>query len=214
MRPHLPELLDDPATTPAQAALNLADLRRYNRWLGGCRVLLGLLARERLDRFSLLDVGAGSGDVPDAVARSYPRARIVLCDLKPHHLPGAGERVAAGAHTLPFAAASFDFVSASLLLHQFRDDDVVAALREFGRVARRAVLVNDLERHWFPLLFVHLSAPIFARSPLSRHDAPASVRQAFQPDELRALARSAGFVNVTVRRHRPWFRLTLVARHG
>lgn len=211
MRPQLVELLDRPDAPVAEVVVSLADLRRYNRWLGGTRVLLRLLAAEGLDRFSLLDVGAASGDLSEEVSRRYPGARIVLCDRKYKHLPGFG--VAAEAEALPFARRSFDFVAASLLLHHFPDAGVVQALREFGRVARRAVLVNDLERHWFPLAFVRCTAPVFARSPLTRHDASASVRQAFRPQELRVLAHQAGFARVTVRRHRPWFRLSVVARH-
>jgi ubiquinone/menaquinone biosynthesis C-methylase UbiE len=167
----------------------------------------------RLESFSFLDVGAGSGDLGTAVAQRFPAARVVLCDLKPGHLRRAAlRRVAASAERLPFPDGSFDFVAASLMLHHFRDADAVNLLRVFGRVARRAVLINDLERHWFPALFIRLAAPIFARSYLTRHDAPASVRQAFRPQELREFAHAAGFHDVAVRRHRPWFRLSLVAR--
>jgi ubiquinone/menaquinone biosynthesis C-methylase UbiE len=211
VRPHFDELLDGPDLPPDEVAENLADLRRYNRWLGGRSVLLSLLAAEGLDRFSMLDVGAASGDLSEAVTRRFRGAQVVLCDRKRGHLPGRG--VAASAEALPFPNGSFDFVSASLLLHHFRDPDVVRLLGEFGRVARRAVLVNDLERHWFPLAFVRASAPLFARSRLTRYDGPASVRQAFRPEELQNLAKRAGFQHVTVRRHRPWFRLSLVARH-
>jgi ubiquinone/menaquinone biosynthesis C-methylase UbiE len=213
VRPHFPELLDLDGAPLAEVARALADLRRYNRWLGGRAVLLRLLSSEGLDRFSLLDVGSASGDLAEAVLSRFPRARVALCDRKPAHLPGRGERTAAVAHALPFPRGSFDYVAASLLLHQFRDHQVVEALREFGRVARRAVLVNDLERHWLPLCFVRMSAPVFARSPITRHDAPASVRQAFHLEDLARLAREAGLRRVVVRRHRPWFRLSLVARH-
>jgi len=141
---------------------------------------------------------------------------VVLCDLKRLHLQRARNlpRVVASAGRLPFADSSFDFVTASLLLHQFRDADVVELLREFGRTCRRAVLINDLERHWFPLLFLRLTSPLVARSYLTQHDAPASIRQGFLPQELGELARAAGYHDFLVRRHLPWFRLSLVARHA
>ena len=211
MRPYFIESLDAPDVPADDVAQALADLRRYNRWLGGRRVLLNLLATEGLGRFSMLDVGAASGDLSEAVTRHFGGARVVLLDRNWGHLPGRG--VAALAEALPFPDGSFDFVSASLLLHHFRDPDVVRLLGEFGRVARRAVLINDLERHWLPLAFVWASAPVFARGRVTRSDAPASVRQAFRPEELHKLAQRAGFQHVTVRRHRPWFRLSLVARH-
>ena len=216
-RPHLAELLDAGNAPAAEVARSLADLRRINRWLGGKAVLLDLLEREvrraALDRFSLLDVGAASGDLGAAVQARFPKARVVLCDLKTRHLSGADMlRVVAAAERLPFRDGSFDFVAVSLLLHHFRDSEAVRLLHFLGRLARRAVVVNDLERHWFPLLFIRLAAPIFARSYLTRHDAPASIRQAFRPVEFRELARAAGFSDISVRRHLPWFRLSLVAR--
>ncbi len=202
-RPHFTELLDAPDAPPREVERSLGDLRRMNRWLGGRSVLLGIVEREArrdgLTRFSLLDVGAGSGDQGAAVASRFPDARIVLCDRNCNHLPDARSgmlRLAAEAGRLPFSDGAFDFVCASLVLHHFR-----------------AVLINDLERHWFPLAFIHVARPIFARSVLTRHDAPASVRQAFRPQELKNLALQAGFQNVEVRRHLPWFRLSLVARN-
>lgn len=216
MRPHFDELLDVGAAPPAEAARSLADLRRINRWLGGRAVLLGMLdaevRRAGIERFSMLDVGAASGDLAAAVVERFPRARVVLCDLKPRHLDGSRlERVAADAARLPFSERSFDFVAVSLLLHHFRDEDAARLLAGLGRLARHAVLVNDLERHWLPLLFIRVTAPLFARSSITRHDAPASIRQAFCPGELTALARAAGFRDAAVRRHWPWFRLSLVA---
>ncbi|MBI3667460.1 MAG: methyltransferase domain-containing protein [Acidobacteria bacterium] len=216
-RPFIPELLDTGNAAPEEIRRNLADLRRLNRWLGARRVLLKILAAEvrraKLKTFSLLDVGAGSGDLPAAIARRFPAAFVVACDLKPLHLEEATTKaVAAAAEALPFRDGSFDFVSASQLLHQFRDPEVIRLLASFGRLARRAVLIHDLERHWFPLLFLRLTEPFFARSYLAKHDAPASVRQGFRPGELARLARTAGFSDISERRHWPWFRLSLLAR--
>lgn len=217
-RPYVPELLDADTAPPEEVARSLADLRRVNRWLGGRSVLLRILedevSRTKLERFSLLDVGAASGDLGAAVLMRFPRARVTLCDLKAQHLAGVAMlRVAAAADRLPFPDASFDFVAASLLLHQFRDADAVRVLQEFGRASRRAALINDLERHWFPLAFIRLTTPVFARSYVTQHDAPASIRQGFRPEELREVARAAGFRDFSVRRHLPWFRLSLVARN-
>jgi SAM-dependent methyltransferase len=216
-RPFIPELLDAAHGPSPEVSGSLADLRRFNRWLGGSQVWLSVLEgevrRARLETFSLLDVGAGSGDLAAAVTKRFPLASVVLADLKPYHLPVRRlSSVAAAAQALPFPEASFDFVGSSLLLHQLPDAEAISVLSGFGRIARRAVLISDLERHWFPLSFLRLTAPLFARSPVTRHDAAASIRQAFRPEELGALAMAAGFGDIAVRRHRPWFRLSLVAR--
>jgi hypothetical protein len=65
------------------------------------------------------------------------------------------------------------------------------------------VLVNDLERHWLPYLFICSARP-FARSRITRHDGPASVRQAYTRSEIEALAREAGFAHFETRRLLPF----------
>lgn len=216
-RPHLAELLDAGGAPPDQVARSLADLRRINRWLGGSRVLAKILTgevrRSGVSRFSLLDVGAASGDLALMVARRFPLCRVVVCDLKRAHLGSrAWPAVAADARALPFPDCSFDFVSVSLLLHHFADKEAVQVLQRLGRIARRAVLINDLERHWLPLWFAQTAGPALGWGLVTRHDAAASIRQAFLVEELGALALAAGFSDFQVRRHRPWFRLSLVAR--
>ena len=74
-------------------------------------------------------------------------------------------------------------------------------------VSKLAVLVNDLERHFVPYLFIRI-ARMFTRSRLTPHDAPASVRQAYTREELVDLTAAAGFADFEVRRLLP-FRLGL-----
>ncbi len=207
-----PELLDD-APEPDRGA-SLGDLTRINRFLGGHFVLRRLLAGylRPADAFSLLDVGAGSGDMAAAIARAYPNARIVSLDLQTRHLVAAPPpRVAADAFQLPFAPASFDFVFCSLFLHHFSDDRVVALLASFHRLARRAVLVIDLDRQRAAFRFIPATRWLFGWNRITLHDAPVSVRASFRRHELAALARSAGLAHAVVRRHHPWFRLSLAA---
>ena len=46
---------------------------------------------------------------------------------------------------LPFADRSFDAAYTVLTLHHFRDDAAVCLLQDMARVARRLVVVNDLD---------------------------------------------------------------------
>jgi ubiquinone/menaquinone biosynthesis C-methylase UbiE len=114
---------------------------------------------------------------------------------------------------LPFAARSFDFVTASLFLHHFQDDDVVRLLSDFARVARRAVIVNDLVRNLVPYYFTRLTGPILATSFLTRNDGPVSVLRGFTAKELKSLAERAGLGRLDVKRSFP-YRLSLVAQVG
>jgi hypothetical protein len=79
-------------------------------------------------------------------------------------------------------------------------------------VARRAVLVSDLERTRLNHLGARvLAATLWRGNPITAHDAPLSVLRAFTAAELAAVGREAGLRRVRVRRHQP-FRLVLEGR--
>lgn len=221
------ELLDAGEGTDEDVARSLSDLRRINRFLGGQKVLLraisSCLEDTSLKQVSLLDVGTGSADMPMAVAETC-RLRgldtfIAAVDLSERHIRISRARlgvssevhlVRADSLQLPFAARSFDFVTASLFLHHFRDDDVVRLLADFGRIARRAVIVNDLVRNLVPYYFTRIAFPLLGTSFLTQNDGPVSVLRAFTADEMSDLARRAGLKVREMRRVFP-YRLLMVA---
>jgi len=207
-----PEILDHAG--PEDTRECLRDLARLNRYLGGHLVLRNILREfvKLSDSFSLLDVGAASGDSGAAVRRSYPRARVVSLDRQFSHLDHAAyPKLAGDAFHLPFRSASFDFVYSSLFLHHFSNDEVVELLRGFGRVARRAVLAIDLDRGPFAFQFLPATRWLFGWNQIFVHDGKISVQAAFKKKELLQLATRAGLEDARVTVHRPWARLSLVA---
>jgi ubiquinone/menaquinone biosynthesis C-methylase UbiE len=229
-RIYVEELLDAGKGTDDDVARNLSDLRRINRFLGGTKVVLSALesfARNgNVRQLSLLDVGTGSADIPAAVVEWCKErgvnAMVGALDISERNLRIARTRlgisraielIRADSLNLPFAARSFDFVTASLFLHHFQDDDVVRLLSDFARVARRAVIVNDLVRNLIPYYFTRLTGPILATSFLTRNDGPVSVLRGFTAKELKSLAERAGLGRLDVKRSFP-YRLSLVAQVG
>ncbi|HML16003.1 MAG TPA: methyltransferase domain-containing protein [Bryobacteraceae bacterium] len=207
-----PEILD---TLPyEQARATLADLTRINRRWGGHSTLRHLL-RENVrpeETFSMLDVGAASGDMADCVREWYPRATVVLLDRIASHLNGAsGPRVAADAFHLPLRPKSFDFVFCSLFLHHFTGEEIVRLLEAFSSVARRAVLVIDLERNPVAYYFLPWTRRLFGWDPVTVNDGRISVEAAFRAGELEELARRA-HLNPKARVFRPAFRIAMTAR--
>lgn len=226
------ELLDAGEGTDEDVRKNLLDLRRINRLLGGTRVVLDALNAsvdgnrddgKRIERLSLLDVGTGSADIPTEVHRWCKARRIepfvAALDLSERNLRITRKDLSAGAElsfvqadalNLPFEARSFDYVTASLFLHHFRDEDVVRLIADFARVARRAVIVNDLVRNLVPYYFSRVTGPFLATSFLTRNDGPVSVLRGFTAKELGGLAERAGLRRYRVKRMFP-YRLSLVA---
>jgi hypothetical protein len=175
------------------------------------------LARTGVHPFRVLDVGAGdsrlAGHLLVKLRRRGIETKFTVLDRRLGHLRdgrrpvGELQPVVADAMVLPFAPGSFNVVMCNLFFHHFSDDLAKQLLQGLVAVASEAVLISDLERHLLPYLFVRHTR-WFASSPVTRHDAPASVRQAYTRDELAALATAAGFTNFEVRRFAP-FRLGL-----
>jgi SAM-dependent methyltransferase len=221
------ELLDAGEGTDDDVAGSLIDLRRINRFLGGRKVVMRAietcLRRTGLGRISLLDVGTGSADLPIAIAENCRQRGIgtfvAAVDLSERNLRIARTRLGVGPDihlvradslSLPFATRSFDFVTASLFLHHFQDDDVVTLLADFARIAREAVIVNDLIRNLVPYYFTRIAGPILAKSFLTRNDGPVSVLRGFTVSEMNELAERAGLRKREVKRVFP-YRLSVVA---
>jgi SAM-dependent methyltransferase len=205
-----PEILD--SLSDADARGSLQDLIRINRKWGGHSTLRKLLASNAPQGgvFSLLDVGAASGDMGAVVRECYPAATVTSLDYRLSHLSeGEGQKVAGDAFQLPFAKRSFDFVFCSLFLHHFTNDQVVELLRGFAAVARRAVLLIDLERHPVPYYFMAWSRPILGWDPVTVHDGTISVEAGFHVDQLKSLAERAGLRDVRARSWWPAFRIGL-----
>jgi SAM-dependent methyltransferase len=208
----VPEVLDE--AHPADARLNLKDLARINRYFGGYRILKNLIGQfaRTGESFSVLDVGAASGDMGRALREKYPHAAVTSLDYRGYHLAEAAEpKVVGDAFRLPFADRSFDIVFCSLFLHHFRDEDVVNLLAGFRRVARRAVCAIDLDRGPFAYHFLPATHWLFRWHWITLHDGPISVGAAFKREELLRLARQAGLLHARVRVHRPWARLSVAA---
>ncbi len=84
-----PEILDH--VSPEEARPNLADLVRINRDFGGHSVLRKTLSKitDTAEVFSVLDVGAASGDSAQVIRGLYPNARITSLDYNQVNLEKA-----------------------------------------------------------------------------------------------------------------------------
>ena len=211
------ELLDTDAGTPAEVTASLGDLRRINRWFGGVTTtedMVERVAREINQSFlSLLEVAAGSGYVPETARQRLQHRglhlQVTLLDRAPSHLSNGNRAVAGDALALPFRAASFDLLSCNLFAHHLSPQEVVQFVDGALRVCRVAVLINDLVRHPLHLSLVYAGMPLY-RSRLTRHDAPASVRQAYTPEELQTLLAQSSAASVEIHRHY-LFRMGVIA---
>jgi 2-polyprenyl-3-methyl-5-hydroxy-6-metoxy-1,4-benzoquinol methylase len=223
------EWLDQGAGAPAAVEQSLADLHRINRWLGGLHSftdhLYPRLRNSHTGPISVLDLGAGGCTVPIALAQ-WARGerlplRVIALDRRYPHLQWAQKNIQnwpeisllqADALSPPLAEGAVDIVISSLFLHHFTERELTELLPRWVHLARRSLVMSDLVRHPLPYWFMKAASPIFARSPITQHDAAISIRRAYRPRELHAIARQAGLHDAKIFTHFP-YRMTLVIDH-
>jgi SAM-dependent methyltransferase len=210
-----PEQLDE-GVPEAEALRSLADLRFVNLWLGNRGSLLRAVRPHLPPGGRLLDVGCGSGDVPVFLLKRLPGPLLAVgVDVKTLHLraaPRALRSVVADVRRLPFPDRAFDVVTASLFLHHFDEEELPEILAGLHRLARRALVVNDLHRARVPYLFGRAAFPLLFRSRVSVEDGLLSIRRGFRARELRSAFARAGMPSVAVRRQFPYRLLAVVVK--
>jgi len=219
------ERIDTGDYTPEEYDIFLREIRLVNRFAGDIWALKKTLLREiegqDLKTFSVLDVGAGSGEllrVTANFARKQKRkanfyglelnARSAKAILEESKTFSEIYAVRGNALKLPFVDDAFDYAICSLFTHHFSDEKVVEILSEMARVARRNVYIIDLHRHRTAYSLYKVFCASFRISPLVREDGSLSILRSFNVKELENLARRARLKEFSVKRHFP-FRLVL-----
>jgi SAM-dependent methyltransferase len=215
-----PENLDKGTYTPEEYEGCLVELRRVNEWLGDSNALRDSLLKE-IDRaglrsFSVLDVGAGSGELLRVAAKwarethriaffvglemNARSAQSILEESRDHpeiaSVRGDGFR-------LPFDDDAVDYAIQSLTLHHFDNEGAVEILREMARVARRGIFVIDLERSPVAYFFYTTIARLFLHNRLIREDGALSILKSWTPEEMKGLGREAGLSHLAIDKHFP-----------
>lgn len=205
--------MDAPGADARELARSLGFIRRINGALGYRRQVVGHLARFARawppgETITVLDVATGSGDIPRAILGWARRAGhdVRVVGLDRHAVTARVAQQAGGvtivrgdALRLPFVDGVFDYAITSMFLHHLDDADVVTALREMGRVARRGIIASDLVRNRRAYAWISLFT--LGATEIVRHDAPVSVAQAFTLAEAEDLRGRAGLGFARVHKH-------------
>lgn len=219
------EILDGATCPPALARATLRDIARSNTLFGGraaawfgVKELLGGDPPSGEDRLTVLDIGAGGGDIAAHVVRrakergtilapiavDWHRAAAIMCRER-----GLTSAVA-DTWALPLAPRSVDIVVLSQVLHHFRRDAAVRLLREVSHLARLGVVVCDLRRSAAAAAGIWLAGWALGFHPITRRDGVTSVRRGFSVQGLSALLLAAGLPASVYRR--PGYRLVAAWR--
>jgi len=219
------ERIDTGDYTPEEYEVFLREIRLVNRFAGDNRALKKTLLRDieksNLEKFSVLDVGAGSGELLRKIAKfarkQNRKAKLSGLELNERSARAILEEsrgfaeicaVRGDALNLPFTDKSFDYAICSLFTHHFTDENIIKILNEMARVSRRKIFVIDLHRHRIAYLLYTTVGKFFIKSSLVREDGALSILRSFKTKELENLARGANLGEFSVKRHFP-FRIVL-----
>lgn len=221
------ERMDTGDYTPEEYERCLSELSFINRFLGDAHALQRTLLREiettNQQSSTILDVGAGSGEMLRMIAKFARRKKLEanLCGLELNarsaqtilenskNFPEIS-CVRSNALNLPFAENAFDYTICTLFTHHFTDENIIEIIREMARVSRRKIFVIDLHRHRMAYSLYKLFCTAFRISDFVRQDGSLSILRAFKEEELEGFANRANLTEITVERHFP-FRLVLQA---
>ena len=214
------EYLDTGDYTPEEYDDCIGELQFINRWMGDAHSLKATLLPEveaqSLRNFSILDVGAGSGELLRVTAtwarETGRRVRAVGLELNARSAESILEEsrdfheissVRGDAFKLPFCDSEFDYVMCSLFTHHFVEEQIVRILGEMSRVAKRRIFVIDLHRHPVAYFFYTTLGKLVLKNRLIRHDGALSILRSFKAEELLELGQRAGLSDVRVEHHFP-----------
>jgi 2-polyprenyl-3-methyl-5-hydroxy-6-metoxy-1,4-benzoquinol methylase len=168
----------------------LNQLERIGRYLGGNKATLGVF--QNLPKpHSILDVGCGGGHFTMELAKQFPNAQVMGIDISNEAINFARKKLknanvgnvlfkVPSSNQLAYSPNSFDIVTATLVCHHLKDDQLIEFLKRSYKVAAKTIIINDLHRHWLAYLsFALIAKPIFCNRLIS-HDGLLSIKRAFK----------------------------------
>lgn len=217
-RPDLVEWMDRPDCDPVRLRNTYRYFPVINRLISRWDAVYRRFIRPQLrkgQRFTLLDVGSGGGDItrnihawaardgflldvtgidPDGRALEYARDGS---GADREELPDRGGRKDTEPAGLRFLQTdtgqlrrdgrAFDFVVCNHVLHHLSDDAFAPFLDDLAVLSRRRVICSDIERSVIGYaLFSVATWPLFPNSFI-RADGLISIQKSYRPDELRAI---------------------------
>lgn len=213
LRSTLPEKMDDPSAPQKDVHRALHELETINQWLGGYNVILDALDKISADRkpLTIMDIGCGGGDMLRAIAR-WSKAkgidvRLIGIDWNPLMTSFAQEQ-SKGLSNIHFRTLSVwddklleekaDITMNSLFCHHFDDPDLVKLMARMYELSGKAVIINDLHRHWFAYHSIKWITAVFSKTYLVRYDAPLSVARSLRRPEWENILRQAGITKYSI----------------
>lgn len=205
-RSYQPEIMDDFSIQDERIDNALHELKIINRYLGGfatTKSALKYFVQFRNEELKIIDIGSGFSDNLIAAKSKYPNLKILSVDKNIRVLKSSEnnlEKINSDAFNLPIKNNVCDIVHAALFLHHFTFEELQKLLIEFLRIARKGIIINDLQRSYFALLGIKILTALFSKSQMVKNDAPLSVKRGFTKQEIIKLLSDIGLSNFVIKK--------------
>ncbi|AZN43784.1 methyltransferase domain-containing protein [Paenibacillus albus] len=219
------ELMDDFSTGGPELREALQHLRILNRVFGAAAPTLYGVQRiwtesGKPSRFSILDIGSGSGDVNRHILRwadeNLIDLRVTLVDITEEACEEARllylnePRVQVMRNDLfKLPEGGVDVVTGTQFVHHFAANELPKVVESMLKASRYGVVINDIHRHWIPWAAVWLTARIVSKNRYIVNDGPLSVAKGFRSEDWKNLRKALG-VSKMFYTWRPLFRYVVV----
>lgn len=213
------ELMDKPELEAALLREVFKDINRVNKMLGGNKITIEavweLIVSDIDKTYAITDLGCGDGAMLREIA-TFLRKKGVTCELK-------GIEIRNDVLTIARIASqdypeiiyeqgdildpklyedTCDILLCTLTLHHFKDAQIPKILEGFSRMAKTAVVLNDLHRSNLSYYLFSIFSLFFIRTKIGKLDGITSIKSGFKKNELIAL--SAQMPNFDHRIHWKW----------
>jgi SAM-dependent methyltransferase len=214
VRTLLPEKMDQSGVSPDETRQALRELEKINDLLGGYHVILDALSRIewKEQTMTIVDFGCGGGDMLRAVAgwaiHHKKKVNLIGVDWNPVMTDYAAMQSNELSNISYITKSVFDdellklnadITMNSLFCHHFNDEELVELIKRMNKIAKRAVIINDLHRHWFAYYSIKVITRLFSKTYLVKYDGPLSVARSLTRKEWNKILLSSGISKYNIR---------------
>ncbi|MGB5820034.1 MAG: methyltransferase domain-containing protein [Saonia sp.] len=210
-----PELMDDPAIAEDILTEVLKDIDRSNRMLGGNRVTIKevgrLIAEYPRESYTIVDMGCGDGSMLREVAlfcrKHHINVSLIGVDLSDKAI-GIAKEASTEFSEIRFLQQNIldlkandlgcDIMLCTLTMHHFTNEQIPIFLKQFIKLAKIGVVINDLERSISACYLFMVFRAIFIKSQIAKYDGLISIKSGFTKRELRVFSKDFPEVHHTI----------------
>ncbi len=215
-RVYLPEIMDlgSDAYTKEEYKECLYLLGIIGKYLGYNKSIINELKKIKNPIDSILDVGCGGGLLTFEMAKKFPEIKVYGIDISKDAIDFAENKKLKNlnfelcSHTnFNESEKKYDVIVTSLVCHHLNDEELINFLRGAIKSAKKAIIINDLHRHWLSYLGCSIFFPIFTKNRLIRADSLLSIKKSFTYKDWFSYLINAGLAkeNFKISWHWPFY---------